>query len=137
MNDTDFPLPEGFHEHISPSNFVLTLGPMYKREAADGCSIIAIRVLECHLNLHGLAHGGLVATLIDNAIGYNVARAYNGSIVTAQLSIDYLASARQGDWIEAHVQINRQGRRMCFAECRLLNAGALIARASCILVPRG
>jgi uncharacterized protein (TIGR00369 family) len=136
MSDTtSFSPPEGFHEHVSPSNFVLALGPMYKREQPDGTAIIALRVLESHLNLHGIAHGGLVATLIDNAFGYNVAKSLNGAVTTAHLAIDYLSPARLGDWVEAEVRINRKGRRMCFAECTLKNGEVLMARASCILAP--
>lgn len=108
---------------------------MYKRECEDGMGTIALRVLESHLNLHGITHGGFVATVIDNAIGYNVARAMNGPVVTAQLTINYLSSARLGDWIEANVQIRRKGRRMCFAECTLHNGGRLMATSSCILAP--
>ncbi|QIL79917.1 PaaI family thioesterase [Diaphorobacter sp. HDW4A] len=135
MNDAVFVPPEGFVEHVSPSNFMLTLGPMYKRERGEGCATIGMRVLESHLNLHGIAHGGLVATLIDNAIGYNVSRAIDGPVVTAHLSIDYLSSARLGDWVEADVQIDRKGRRMCFADCTLRNGTALMAKARCILAP--
>jgi len=135
MSNAVFPPPQGFQEHLSPSNFVQALGPMYKREREDGTATIALWVIESHLNLHGIAHGGLVATLIDNAIGYNVAIALNGPVVTAHLTIDYLSSARLGDWVEADVQINRKGRRMCFAECTLRNGSSLMARASCILAP--
>jgi acyl-coenzyme A thioesterase PaaI-like protein len=50
-----------------------------------------------------------VATVVDNAIGYNVATALAVSIVTAHMNIDYLSSARLRDWIEAEV-IARRGR---------------------------
>lgn len=135
MNHTVSIPPEGFEEHFSPSSFVQSLGTMYKREEADGTTTIALCVDEGHLNLHGVAHGGMVATVIDNALGYNVAKSLDGAVVTAHLNIDYLAPARLGDWVEAHVQISRKGRRMCFAECTLRSADVLIARASCILAP--
>ncbi|BCX53316.1 MULTISPECIES: PaaI family thioesterase [Comamonas] len=135
MSNSAFVPPEGFEEHVSPSNFVLAQGPMYKRQREDGSIIIGVRVLEQHLNLHGIAHGGFVATVVDNAIGYNVATALAVSIVTAHMNIDYLSSARLRDWIEAEVLITRRGRRMCFADCTLRNGNALMARASCILVP--
>jgi acyl-coenzyme A thioesterase PaaI-like protein len=96
MSNSAFVPPEGFEEHVSPSNFVLAQGPMYKRQREDGSTIIGVRVLEQHLNLHGIAHGGFVATVVDNAIGYNVATALAVSIVTAHMNIDYLSSARLG-----------------------------------------
>lgn len=128
-------IPAGFIEHVSPSSFVQSLGSMYKRDRGDGGSTIALWVAEGHLNLHGVAHGGFTATLIDNALGYNVAQTLGESVVTAHLSIDYLSSAKLGDWVEAEVQISRQGRRICFAECTVRSAGTVIARASCILMP--
>ncbi len=130
-------VPADFEEHRSPSNFVQMLGPLYKRECDDGTTTIALRVHEQHLNLHGVAHGGLVATLVDNALGYNVAKALNGSIVTTHLSIDYLSPARLGDWVEVDVQITRKGRRMCFAECSVRSPDRLLARATGILSPVG
>jgi len=135
MNVPVCTVPEGFIEHVSPSNFVMSLGPMYRRDCDVGTATIGLRVLEQHLNLHGITHGGFVATVIDNAIGYNVARVLNGSVVTAHLTIDYLSSARLGDWIEANVQISRKGRRMCFAQCTLHNGDTLMATSSCILAP--
>lgn len=135
MSSYVFVPPEGFQEHVSPSNFVLAQGPMYKKLREDGSTTIGLSVREPHLNLHGIAHGGFVATVIDNAIGYNVSTALDGAIVTAHMAIDYLSPASLGDWIEADVQITRKGRRLCFAECSLRNGNALMARANCILVP--
>lgn len=135
MSSSDFVPPEGFQEHVSSSNFVLAQGTMYKKLREDGSFTIALNVGEQHLNLHGIAHGGFVATVIDNAIGFNVSTALSSPIVTAHMDIDYLSSARLGDWIEADVQITRKGRRLCFADCTLRNGSALIARASCILMP--
>jgi len=135
MNVPVFTVPEGFVEHVSPSNFMALLGPMYRRDNDDGTNIIAMRVQEQHLNLHSITHGGFVATLIDNAIGYNAAKALNGPVVTAHLTVDFLSPARVGDWVEAKVQVTRKGRRMCFAQCTLHNGDRLMATASCILAP--
>lgn len=136
MSDTLFTPPIGFDLHLSPSPFVQSLGPIFKKVADNGMAVIAIRISEQHLNLHGITHGGFVATLIDNAMGYNVAKALGSAIVTAHMAIDYLSTAKLGDWVEAEVKINRCGRRMCFAECTLKNGDALMARASCILAPK-
>ena len=135
MNDSELAIPPDFTPHDSPSNFMRLMGPMYKKEAPNGTAIIALRVAEQHLNLHGIAHGGLVATLLDNAIGYNVSVALGSGIVTANLSIDYMASSRLNDWIEVDVTINKKGRRMCFAEGTLRKGDLVLARGTCIVVP--
>lgn len=137
MSITAQAIPEGFQSYQSPSNFMQTLGVMYRREEPDGSVAVGLHIASTHLNLHGVAHGGFVATVVDSAFGVNVAKASGGSVVTANLSIDYLASAKPGDFVEARVQIQRQGRRMVFAECRLTSGTTLLARATSILVPVG
>lgn len=76
-----------------------------------------------------------MATLIRTAIDYNVANASSESIVTAHVGIDYSSSAQLDDWVEAEVMIICKDRRICFVECTLRNGSALMARASCMLVP--
>jgi len=46
------------------------------------------------------------------------------------LSTDFLAAARLGDWVEAHVEIERLGQRMAFASCRLRAGERVLLRAS-------
>ncbi len=54
---------------------------------------------ERHLNHRGSVQGGLLATLVDFAIG----RA--------------LRPAEEGDWVEAHTEVDRLGGTLAFANC--------------------
>jgi acyl-coenzyme A thioesterase PaaI-like protein len=51
-------------------------------------------------------------------------------MVTVNLSSDFLAPARLGDWIEAHVTVQKRGARLAFASCHLTVADKCILRAS-------
>jgi uncharacterized protein (TIGR00369 family) len=94
--------------------------------------IIALRIGERHLNRRGIAHGGMLAALADSALSINVARSRTPFLptVTVSLSTDFADSARPGDWVEAHVDIQKIGRRLAYANCYLQVGEKRILRAS-------
>src|SRR5690606_25945414 len=118
---------------VSVSPYIAHLGPMFQRKDENGLMVIGLRIGEAHLNLHGKAHGGMLAVLIDNAFGYNIALARQQPVVTAHLSIDYLEAVALGDWLEAHVRLTKSGGRLCFAECILMVGDREMVRANGIL----
>ena len=68
---------------------------------------MALRVLEKHLNVRGIVHGGLLVTLADSALA-TVLHHHRGvpfSLVTVSLTTDFVEAAHLGDWIEAHVDV--------------------------------
>ncbi|AKJ30247.1 PaaI family thioesterase [Caldimonas brevitalea] len=126
-------IPPGFEPAFTESNtFIGLCGPMYVKRGADGTPVLAMRMLPQHLNLRGIVHGGLLATLADSALGYvlNHARRAPLSLVTVNLSIDFAEAAGLGDWVEAHVDVQRLGARMAFANCYLQVGERRILRAS-------
>ena len=46
------------------------------------------------------------------------------------LTIDFAGSAKAGDWIEAHVDVMRNGRRVVFLNCFVFRGNERIARGS-------
>jgi len=107
------------------------MGPLFYRPVAAGV-IIAMRVAEQHLNRRGIAHGGMLVTLADSAMGMNLARAREPRLwtVTSSLSTDFIDAARHGDWVEAHVEILKIGVRLAYANCYLTVGARRILRAS-------
>ena len=101
--------------------------------------IIGLRLEEKHLNTRGIAHGGMLVTLADTALGIALAtsRTPPQPMVTVNLSTDFADAARAGDWIEAHVDIQKVGTRLAFANCYLVVGSKRILRASGVfaLVP--
>ncbi len=69
-------------------------------------------------------HVGMLATMADGALGINLhlARQPGPIMVTVNLSLDYLAAAKVGDWLEAHVVPRKLGRQLAFGDC-VLRAG--------------
>ena len=117
-SDDDAP-PPGFVALPFRSGYMGQFGTLYFDEARG---VIGTRVSERHLNNLDIAHGGMLATLADTAIGAAMIRAAGREhpAVTAHLSLDYLGSVRPGDWLEAHVVFDKMGARLRFATCRLM-----------------
>lgn len=124
-------LPPGFVRLRRGGPFMAGLGPLYCRQH-DGKIVIALRIAEKHTNMRGIAHGGMLATLADGALGIGLTLACEDkvSFVTVNLSTDFVAAAHPGDWVEAHIDIQRVGKRMAFANCYLQVGEERILRAS-------
>lgn len=127
-------LPPGFAPLASRPGFVATCQSIY---VDAQLRIVAARVESIHLNPLGIAHGGFLATLADTAFGFVLRAAGEREYppVTASLTMDYLAPARHGAWVEAHVDIHKEGRRLINASCMLSCGKELVARASGVFVP--
>lgn len=85
-----------------------------------------------HLNLRGLLHGGVIATLADTASGLAIRSMLEpgGSHATVQMDVRYLAAGGPGP-IEAHGRAVRVGGSIGFAEADVVDAeGKTLARAS-------
>jgi uncharacterized protein (TIGR00369 family) len=127
----DQAIPEGFEHLDRGSPFVGLLGPIFHK-TLDGRHVIGIRIEHKHTNIKGIAHGGMLVTIADTALGIALSLETGGKkpMVTANLSSDFLDAARPGDWVEAHVDIQRIGARLAFASCYLMVDGKRILRAS-------
>ena len=126
-------VPPGFEPLFRTSPFLETLGPFFFRRTPAGF-VIGLRVAEKHSNARGTAHGGLLLTLADIALGYTAAFSEEPplSLTTASLSTDFAGQAKIGDWIEAHVDIQKIGSRLVFANAYLVVGAERIARASAV-----
>lgn len=124
-------IPEGFEPVDRGSAFLALLGPVYMKQAAPDRTVIGVRIDGRHTNVKGIAHGGMLTTLADSALGIAIAIANNEKpMVTVNLSTDFVAAAHPGDWVEAHVDIQRIGGRLAFANCYLYVGEKRIMRAS-------
>lgn len=124
-------IPAGYHVSPLGSPFVMQFGPLYARHEGNTL-VIGLRIQPHHLNLHSNAHGGMLLTLADTALGINLSQSHSPPLpmVTANLSSEFLAPAKLGEWLEAHVEILRVGSRLGFADCRLRVGERLVMRAS-------
>lgn len=123
--------PHDFKPLFRSSPFLELLGPFYYRQDAAGFTI-GIRVQEKHTNARGLAHGGLLMTLADVALGYSSAFSKDPplKLVTTTLTTDFAGSAQIGDWLEAVVDIQKTGSRLVFANSYISVGNERVVRAS-------
>lgn len=127
----DFEIPKGFQPIFRTSPYLDLLGPIYNKKTGEGL-VIGLRAEQKHCNARGLVHGGVFSSLADVALGYNAAFQDKEPtpLVTASLSIDYAGSAKLGDWIEAHTDVQKVGKSMAFANCYFSVGDKRIVRAS-------
>ena len=100
-------------------------------EASVGEVTVAMDVLEGHVNLQGLVHGGMLAILADTACGLSIRSAMEpGRLhVTTDLDIHYLAPAKPGRLFGRGKAV-KVGRTLAFAEASIEDGeGRLFARA--------
>lgn len=85
-----------------------------------------------HCNAKGFVHGGIVSGIADIALGYNCALSKSPpvSMVTTSLTIDYVDGIKRNKWIEVHVDVQKVGGRVAFANCYFAVEGKRVARAS-------
>ena len=128
-------IPEGYVLLLRPSPFLQTLGPLYiKGEGAT--ATIGLRIAEKHINAGSIAHGGVLASLADMALGYALVFSTDPPrrLVTMNLNVDYIGKAQIGDWVEARVEIHKKLGRTAFASAYLSIGETLITRASGIFL---
>ena len=100
-------------------------------DASPGVVEVAFEADSQHLNLQGLVHGGILATLADTAMGLAVRTVLEPGRrhVTVQLGIEFLSPGRPGR-ITARGRSVKIGTQLGFAEADVMNAdGRLLARA--------
>ncbi|MEM8560801.1 MAG: PaaI family thioesterase [Pseudomonadota bacterium] len=123
--------PRGFKEIPSLGGFSAALAPFYLRIENDSVSV-GLTVAGQHANSMGICHGGALSTLADfaAATGVNVARNTHGGAPTINLTVDFIAAAKLGEWIQADVQLVTLKRRFGFASGVVSCGSGVVARFS-------
>lgn len=129
-------IPDGYARHTRRSPLTDPWEPLYARETGEAV-YLAVEVREAHCNARGFAHGGFISALADNAMGLSVVRLARlqpgqeeASAVTVTLALDYLDTARIGEWLEVRPSVLKLGRSLAFVECRVVCGERLIARGN-------
>ena len=126
-------IPAGFSPHFRKSPVTDAWEPLYSRRTENSVHM-GLRLAKAHTNSRGLIHGGLIAALSDNAMGYSCAQAMGWdtgkSLVTVSLAVDFIGSAGIGQWLSIEPEVIRTGSTICFAQSLIKADDAVIARAS-------
>jgi uncharacterized protein (TIGR00369 family) len=124
-------IPEGFEPHFRKSPFTEPWEPLYSKKT-DKAVVIGLRLAKAHTNGRGLIHGGLIASLADNAMGYSCAQkmGWTTSLVTISLAVDYAGTAEIGQWLAVESDVIKTGSTICFAQSLIKANDTVIARAN-------
>jgi uncharacterized protein (TIGR00369 family) len=124
-------IPAGFEPHFRKSPFTDPWEPLYSKRTNEAVSM-GLWLAKPHTNARGLIHGGLIASLADNAMGYSCAQAtgWTTSFVTVSLAVDFVGSAQIGQWLVVECEVIKTGKTICFAQCLINADDAVIARAN-------
>jgi acyl-CoA thioesterase len=109
----------GFHHEVGFRVVPAQSGP--------GVCTVTGRVERRHLNINGVVHGGVYATILDTAMGASVISvlAPGETTATTSLYVEFLRAAREGDTLTARGKIQRRGRHFAFVEGDLYGAKGL------------
>jgi uncharacterized protein (TIGR00369 family) len=124
-------IPEGFEPHFRQSPLTDPWEPLYSKRT-ERAVIIGLRLARPHTNARGLIHGGLIAALADNAMGYSCAHVMGGasSLVTIGLAVDFIGAAEVGQWLAVESDVIKTGSTICFAQSLIKADDVVIARAN-------
>ena len=128
---TTVDIPEGFEPHFRKSPFTDPWEPLYSKRSSRAVHM-GLRLAKAHTNARGLIHGGLIASLADNSMGYSCAQAtgWRTTFVTISLAVDFVGSANIGQWLAVESDVIKTGSTICFAQCMIKADDVTIARAN-------
>ena len=124
-------IPDGFELHTRKSPLTEPWEPLYAKRT-DKAVVIGLRLAKPHTNGRGLIHGGLIAALADNAMGHSCGYVMGGvsSLVTISLAVDFIGTAKIGQWLSIEPEVIRTGSTICFAQSLIRADDVVIARAN-------
>lgn len=124
-------IPDGFARHFRQSPLTDPWEPLYSKKTEQAV-IIGLRIGEPHTNSKGLAHGGLITALADNAMGLSCAMHASEptGLLTISLGMDFVGSATKGQWLQVETNFVKAGGSVCFAQCLVSADGVPCARGN-------
>lgn len=97
------------------------------KEVEPGRAVIHIDVEDFHLNGSGTLHGGVYASLMDNAMGLSVLALVGVRTATIQMNVHFLGTVGEGR-ITCESEVVHRTRRTATAEAKVRDAdGNLVA----------
>lgn len=123
--------PAGFEPHFRRSPLTDPWEPLYSKRA-ERVVILGMYVGPAHVNARGIAHGGLISTLADNAMGLSCAIQFPEppALLTVNLNVDYLGVAKIGQWLAFETSFSKTGASLCFAQLFVTADAEVCAKAS-------
>lgn len=117
-------------QHIYHLNPYVALLKMEIDQIAAGQAVMAIpAVHDTHGNLHGMVHGGALASLVDTAMGVSCV-SLGKKVVTLEMNMNFIRAVATEQRITAAARVIHDGKSTMVAEADVLDeAGGLLAKA--------
>jgi uncharacterized protein (TIGR00369 family) len=123
-------IPNDFVPFAGSGAFAETNGPIYLRPK-DATLGFRVRAENC--NPVRTCHGGWLAAFIDMQMPFAALqreKIANAFLLTVSLSLDYLGSARIGDWVEGTASVLSHTGSLVFVQGLVSCSGTLLLRGS-------
>ena len=122
-------IPEGYRIYQAPEMYPEKIGPLYFKKEGDQYQF-GFLVEKGHCNFNGMLHGGMMMSFADEMMGHYVWNAVEKRrCATISLNFDFLAGAKQGDWIDLNCNITRKGMSVVFIRGELMIGDQIILTA--------
>ncbi len=98
--------------------------------AQDGAARLTLHAADEHLNPAGTLHGGVLATLVDSAMGLAARSAHDGdgAPATSQLTVTYLSPGRPGP-LTVTAQVRKRGEHLLVCDADVEQEGRTLVHA--------
>ena len=112
-------IPSGYKTLSGLSAAEDHIGPFYYRKTEEGL-VLGFRAEAHNCNGIGTVHGGVLMCFADYAVTMLALSGVKENCTTISFSSDFIAAARQGDWVEARGDVVRRTGSMTFVNGRLI-----------------
>ena len=125
---------KGLLEFCNRKEPFLTHNHMYATDLTDGTATVVLPMHTESLNRWGGAHGGLLFSLCDVAMGMSIMTLRQETMVTVNATIDYLSAAPAGSTLTAVGRVDRIGGKLAFASAEVRDqTGKLMVQSHCVM----
>ena len=133
MNETSSPFDPAaagwkpFQWHAE--GFPTLVGPFWSKREGDGWAYGLLAGPQ-HGNAHGIVHGGMLATFLDQILGATCwEAAKRDPVVTIQLNTHFVSAARAGEFLEARAEAVRTTKSIVFVRGEITVGDRIVATA--------
>lgn len=112
----------------------------FKLEAIEsGKATISLEVKHDMTNPYGNIHGGMMALVMDEVIGWAVVSLdTNNHYTSLNLNVDFLYAIKEGDRLRATSEVIRAGKKIIHVECRVYDMeDRILGKATSNLIVTG
>ena len=90
----------------------------------EGRVVMSIKLEDRHMNPGGVVHGGVLTTLMDEAMAHTIATicGVDSPLATVDMNVSFISGARIGDELQCEARTLRVGSAVAFAEAAAAGA---------------